>query len=253
MLAQIRPYVLTAEAERALKPGTSFLECVKDCPKMVVVPAGEFTMGEAENTRPVTIAKPFAVSETDVTFDDWDACVDHGDCKEVVDSWGRGQHPVINVTLANARHYAEWLSRITGKPYRLLTEAEWEYATRAGTQTTYSFGDDPAMLQDYAWFKQNSDNRAHPVRLKKPNNFGLYDMGGNVFQWVEDCWHPSIEGIPNDGSAWMTDCYPDRQVVRGGSWLTNASLQRSAQRGWAVNIGQNNELGFRVARDLSLR
>jgi formylglycine-generating enzyme required for sulfatase activity len=250
---QIRPYVLTDAQERALAPlGHPFAECARHCPKMILLPAGPFMMGEPANPRPVTIAKPFGVSETEVTFDDWDACVAYGNCEKVVDSWGRGQYPVINVTLDNARHYAEWLSTMTGKHYRLLTEAEWEYAARAGTQTTYSFGDDPAMLKDYAWFFHNSDNQAHPVRLKKPNNFGLYDMGGNVYQWVEDCWHRSIEGIPNDGSAWMTNCEPSRQVVRGGSWLTSAATQRSAQRGYAVIVGQNNELGFRVARDLSL-
>jgi formylglycine-generating enzyme required for sulfatase activity len=254
-LTQIRPYALTDAQERALAPlGHPFTECARNCPKMILLPAGPFVMGEGANTRLVTIAKPFAVSEADVTFDDWDACVAYGDCEEVVDRWGRGQQPVINVTLANARHYAEWLSTMTGKHYRLLTEAEWEYAARAGTQTTYSFGDDSAMLQDYAWFNRNSNGQAHPVRLKKPNNFGLYDMGGNVYQWVEDCWHLSgIEGIPNDGSAWMTNCDPNRQVVRGGSWLTNAATQRSAQRSSAVINGQNDEVGFRVARDLSLR
>ena len=253
MLTQIRPYVLTDAKE----PFQSFKECAitSHCPVMVVLPAGSFMMGDGGDKGPqheVTIAKPFAVGKTDVTFDDWDDCVHYGDCDEVVDSWGRGQQPVINVTLAKARYYAEWLSKMTGKHYRLLTEAEWEYAARAGTSTKYSFGDDPAMLKDYAWFSENSSDQARPVGTRKPNQFGLYDMGGNVFQWVEDCWHVGIQGSPNNGSAWVTDCHPTRHVVRGGSWLSGASIQRSAQRGWAVTVGQNTELGFRVARDLSL-
>jgi formylglycine-generating enzyme required for sulfatase activity len=107
------------------------------------------------------------------------------------------------------------------------------------------------MLGDYAWYVANSNSHAHPVGEKKPNKFGLYDMHGNVYQWVEDCWHSSMEGGPNDQSAWVTDCREStNHVVRGGSWLTSATVQRSAYRGKAVSIGQNNELGFRVARDL---
>jgi formylglycine-generating enzyme required for sulfatase activity len=252
-MAEVKPYVLTDGVERAKSPSSRFRECAKNCPEMIVLPKGTFKMGEPGPIQhEVTISKPFAVSVHDVTFDDWDACVLHGDCNPaVVDSWGRGQQPVVNVTLANAQHYVAWLSNVTGKTYRLLTETEWEYAARAEADTAYSFGDDPAMLPDYAWFVQNSNNQAHPVGEKKPNKFGLYDMHGNVYQWVEDCWHKDIDKGPKDESAWVTNCQdPTRHVVRGGSWLTKAEVQRSAQRGWAVTIGQNNELGFRVARDL---
>jgi formylglycine-generating enzyme required for sulfatase activity len=128
---------------------------------------------------------------------------------------------VIDVNWDNARSYVAWLSRMTGKPYRLLSEAEYEYAARAGTTTTYSFGDDSAMLGDYAWFLDNSGHRAHPVGEKKPNAFGLYDMHGNVEQWVEDCWHESYYGAPREGSAWTSgDCTV--RVVRGGTWLDNS-------------------------------
>jgi formylglycine-generating enzyme required for sulfatase activity/energy-coupling factor transporter ATP-binding protein EcfA2 len=253
-MAEVQRYALTDAEERAKTPFDTFRECpkTKNCPEMVVLPAGKFKMGEPGSFQhDVTISRPFAVGKYDVTYDDWDACVIHGDCNAVVDMWGRGRQPVVNVTLANAEHYVAWLSKVTGKRYRLLTETEWEYAARAESETAYSFGPDAAMLGDYAWYVANSNSHAHPVGEKKPNKFGLYDMHGNVYQWVEDCWHSSMEGGPNDQSAWVTDCREStNHVVRGGSWLTSATVQRSAYRGKAVSIGQNNELGFRVARDL---
>ena len=156
MVAQVRPYVLSPDAERALKPGQAFRECAKDCPEMVVVPAGEFMMGSPPTEKRampdegpqhrVTIARPFAVSKFDVTFNDWDACVSVGGCPREgragdVD-WGRDTRPVINVSWDDAQQYVAWLSQMTGKPYRLLSDAEWEYAARAGTQTAYSWGDE---------------------------------------------------------------------------------------------------------------
>ena len=145
MLAQVRPYVLSREAERALKPRRAFRECAKDCPEMVVVPAGEFMMGSPatekgryDNEGPqhkVTIARPFAVSKFEVTFDEWDACVVSGGCPQVpTAALGRGTQPVINVSWDDAQQYVAWFSKMTGRPYRLLSEAEWEYAARAGTQ-----------------------------------------------------------------------------------------------------------------------
>jgi formylglycine-generating enzyme required for sulfatase activity len=214
LAASVRPYVLTAEAEHDLKPlGKTFKECAKDCPEMVVIPAGTFVMGSPiesgrrENEGPphdVVFARPFAVSRFDVTFDDWDACAAYGDCDPRVSDggFGRGRQPVYNITWDDAKRYAAWLSRMTGKPYRLLTEAEWEFAARAGTKTAYSFGDDEAMLGQYAWYNANSGRRPHPVGEKKPNAFGLYDMHGNVYQWVEDCIHENYNGAPVDGSAW---------------------------------------------------
>ena len=151
---QVRPYVLTAAGERALKPGNSFKECPKNCPEMVVVPAGQFVMGPSANEKgrlrnegpqhTVTIARPFAVSKFELTFDEWDACVTYGDCEPLVNDngWGRGRRPVINVTWDDARRYAAWLSKMTGKTYRLLSEAEWEYAARAGSNKAYSWGDE---------------------------------------------------------------------------------------------------------------
>ena len=118
----------------------------------------------------------------------------------------------------------EWLSSVTGKPYRLLTEAEWEYAAGTGKTTLYFFGNDDAMLDQYSWYGVNAQSQAHPVGSeKKPNPFGLSDMYGNVAEWVEDCYHEGYRGAPADGSAWKTgDC--THRVVRGGYWLSRASV-----------------------------
>jgi hypothetical protein len=151
--AQVWPHVLNGAQEQALKPGNSFKECRKDCPEMVVVPAGSFAMGSPETEKDrhtnegpqheVTIAKQFAVSKFEVRWDDWDACVKYGDCLPVDDSgFGRGTRPVINVSWDDAQQYATWFSKMTGRPYRLLTEAEWEYAARAGSTTAYFWGDE---------------------------------------------------------------------------------------------------------------
>ena len=259
---QITPYVMTMEAERAKKPLESFRECAKDCPEMIVIPAGTFMMGSPDQEagrgrdegppHPVTIAKPFAVSKYAVTFDDWDACVSVGGCPPVSASgFGRGNSPVINVSWQEANHYAAWLSRMTRRHYRLLTEAEWEYATRAMTDTRYSFGDDEAELGDYAWYDANSENRPHAVGEKKPNAFGLYDVHGNVWQWVADCYAKSyLDALP-DGTASRTHCAEDRRVARGGSWETRAANLRSARRGWYAADRRAQVLGFRLARSLT--
>jgi formylglycine-generating enzyme required for sulfatase activity len=259
-----RPYVLTAEAERALKPGDSFKECVKDCPEMIVVPAGAFIMGSPryeegryDNEGPqhrVSIARPFAVSKFEVTFDEWDACIAYGACEaRVSDSgWGRGPKPVINVTWDEARRYAAWLSRMTGKSYRLLSEAEWEYAARAGTTTTYYWGDETGNGKaNCRGCGSEWDNRqTAPAGSFAPNAFGLYDMLGNVWSWVEDCYHDNYEGAPTDGSALSVgDCA--RKVIRGGSWNGRPQLLRSAFRNWLAPDFQSDGVGFRIGRTLN--
>jgi formylglycine-generating enzyme required for sulfatase activity len=262
MLESVRPYVLTAAAERALKPKDTFRECAKDCPEMIVVPAGVFTMGSpvTEEYRSasegpqhiVTIAKPFAVSKFDVTFVDWDVCVSVGGCPEVSDSsMGRGTKPVINVSWDDAQHYVAWLAMMTGRPYRLLTEAEWEYATRAGTTTAYYWGD--KIGQDNAdcigcgskWDNQQTS----PVGSFKPNAFGLYDTSGDVWQSVQDCDHGDYNGAPADGSAWTSgEC--GRRVIRGGSWFDEPQTLRSANHSRVPPGFRNGALGIRVARTL---
>ena len=147
------------------------------------------------------------------------------------------------------KNITAWLSNKVGKAYRLLTEAEREYAARAKTTTRYSFGDDDAAVSEYAWYKPNSGSATHPVGQKKPNAFGLFDMHGNVWAWCEDSWHPNYRGAPNDGSAWRTGGTPSR-VLRGGSWFRPADGLRSAYRVKFSPEARYNDVGFRVARGL---
>ena len=245
----------------ATKPGAEFRDCA-NCPAMIVIPAGRFGMGSPENdpdARPnerprheVTIAGPIAVAKFEATFDEWDACVAAGACPQVPDRWGRGQMPVINVSWNDAKQYAAWLSQATGKPYRLLTEAEWEYAARAGAVTRYSWGN--ALGEG----KANCDGcgsrwdlrQTAPVGSFSPNAFGSYDMRGNVWEWVEDAWHDNYESAPNDGSAWGSGD-PDYRVVRGASWRNDTSVVRAAIRDKRNIHVAFDTLGFRVARTLS--
>jgi len=251
---QVRPYVLSPDAERALKPGNSFRECAKDCPEMIVVPAGEFMMGSPANEEGrypnedlqhrATIAGPFAVSKFEVTFDEWDACVAYGDCEPRVSdsSFGRGQKPVINVTWDDAQRYAAWLSKMTGRPYRLLSEAEWEYAARAGTHTAYSWGDKigKGNANCSGCGSQWDGRETAPVGSFRPNALGLHDMHGNVWEWVEDCYY----------GAWTAGANCSNRVVRGGSWADIPQGLRSANRGRLATDIRNSGLGFRVGRTL---
>jgi formylglycine-generating enzyme required for sulfatase activity len=276
MLAQVRPYVLNVANEQTLKPKDSFRECIAEqgkdyCPEMVVVPAGSFVMGEVQtqnsgetpsgqmlssNSPPheVAIAKPFAVSKFQLTYDEWDACGANGDCAaDIRDAFGRGQRPVSNVSWDDAQRYVAWLSKMTGKPYRLLTEAEYEYATRAGTQTVYPWGDDigKGNANCFGCGSKWDGKEAAPVGSFPPNKFGLYDMVGNQWEWVEDCFHPTYEGAPTDGSAWTTKCLIEsRHVIRAGSFLTPPQYLRSAGRFGGTTILRNFGPGLRVARTL---
>ena len=238
--------------------GDEFTDC-NNCPTMVVVPAGSFVMGSTPEVDPyfpeegpqreVTIQSSFAVGKTEVTWTQWEACVLDGGCDgagperaDLEFDWGKGTRPVINVDWSDAKSYAEWLSRKTGKDYRLLSEAEWEYAARAGTATLYWFGD--AISKDQARFDSLSTS---PVASYPANDFGLYDMHGNVWEWVEDCSNRTYTGAPVDGTAWVSgDC--NFRVNRGGSWLNKSWLLRSANRNW--NSTTNHTYGFRVATTL---
>jgi formylglycine-generating enzyme required for sulfatase activity len=212
--------------------------------------------GRFENQGPqhnVAFARPFAVAKFDVTLDDWDACVAYGDCSSVSDSGrGHGRQPVINVTWDDARHYVAWLSRMTGKPYRLLSESEFEYAARGGTQTAYPWGDRIGKNNaNCAGCGSQWDNRQpSPVGSFAANPFGLYDMHGNVWQWLEDCDHGDYEGAPRDGSPWVEGSECNQRVARGGSWHDGPQFLRSADRGWNTSDGRLNFLGFRVGRTL---
>jgi len=265
MVAYIRPYVLTSAAERALTPGQSFRECAKDCPEMVVVPAGAFMMGspktetgrfdDEDPQHKVTFARPFAVGKFEVTFADWDACVSLGGCRQDSrgsdEGWGRGNRPIIYVNWEDAQQYVAWLAKMTGKPYRLLTEAEWEYAARAGTTTAYFWGDDVGTdnANCKGCFSKFEGRQSAPVGSFAANAFGLHDMHGNVEEWVEDCYHDSYEGAPADGSAWTeADC--SRRVVRSGSWDGQKGNARAAYREYYAAVNRSNRLGFRIWRML---
>jgi formylglycine-generating enzyme required for sulfatase activity len=266
MQRQVRPFVLTTSQERLLTEGATFRECNGDgadyCPQMIVLPLGSFLMGSLtsekwhrereEPQHAVTLARRFAVAKFELTYSEWDTCVLNEGCTQGIsdNGWGRGQRPVTNVNWDDAQHYATWLSEMTGKPYRLLTEAEYEYATRAGTKTDYPWGD--AAGQDHANCKGCSDTdlKTTEVGSFDPNAFGLFDMAGNAVEWVQDCWHENYNGAPNDGSAWVEGGDCSSRVVRGGSWWSRPELMRSASRTSAPSTLRENEIGFRVARTL---
>jgi formylglycine-generating enzyme required for sulfatase activity len=255
-----------SHAEPASKP--LILKDCRDCPEMVAVPAGEFMMGSpktepqrgAEAQHVVTIFRAFAVSRFEITFDQWDACVKDGGCDNYRPEapWGRGRQPVVNVNFRNAEAYAAWLSKKTGKRYRLLSEAEWEYAARAGSTAAFATG--PTLSAKDANFDASAKTalsakglargKAVPVGGFKPNAFGLYDMHGNVWEWVQDCWNEDYgPSMPRDGSPALTgDCAG--RVLRGGSWEDSASDLRAAAR-VANAVGDRSwSDGIRVAREL---
>lgn len=262
---------LTAAQERALKPKDTFRECDR-CPEMVVVPAGSFTMGSPPTEaghKPdegpphvVTIARAFAVGKLHVTRDQYAAFVEEtqyapgtaGRC-----SWRsprfaqEGSHPVVCVAWEDARAYVEWMAKKTEKPYRLLTEAEFEYAARgrtsAGTYPRFWFGDDERALCRYSSFCTRAE-ATFPAGDYPPNPFGLFDMLGNAWQWTSDCYHDSYNGAPVDGSVWTAGgtCVGGH-VIRGGSWGSTVPEDfRVAVRRWDSVAGSWN--GFRVARTL---
>lgn len=227
-------------------------------PEMVVIPAGAFLMGSPRDERErhkdegpqrqVTLAQPFGLGRYPVTFEEYDYfCTATGRPLPEDRGWERGRRPVINVNWSDARAYADWLSAQTRQTYRLPSEAEWEYACRAGRQTRWCFGNEQSRLSDYAWFESNADGKTHPVGEKEANAFGLYDMHGNVWEWVEDGVHINCEGAPVDGSAWL-DSITDHRVYRGGSWSSLPWVLRAASRVRDTAVYRYDSVGFRVAR-----
>ena len=263
-----------ADAERrareAKRPGREFRDCA-ECPEMVVVPAGEFMMGSpwgesgrSDDEGPrhrIRIGEAFAVGKYEVTFGEWDACVADGGCggyEPDDERWGRGDRPVVNVSWEDAKSYVRWLSRETGKRYRLLSEGEWEYVARAGTRTPFHTGG--TISTDEANYdgrdaygpgrKGVYRGKTLRVGLFPANGFGLHDVHGNVWEWVEDCWNDNYRGAPGDGSVWESgNC--SRRVLRGGSWISLPRYLRSADRNWFRSGDRNNFFGFRVARTLT--
>ena len=244
----MRPSVPSAAREADLRSQAhqTFADCENGCPEMVVIPAGTFRMGSTEARFPrerpqhqVIIGHPFAMAQHEITFDEWDHCVTSGHCRGDISTngWGSGNQPIINISWADAKQYTEWLSKVTGRRYRLPSEAEWEYSARAGSIDYFSFGNDDRELTKYGWYADNSEGHPHPVNKKLPNRFGLFDMHGNVAEWTEDCANDSYERAPNDGSAWVTGQCLTR-VFRGGSWLHGQRVARSANREWLIPLSQ---------------
>ena len=239
-----------------------------ECPELMVIPGGSFTMGSPETEfQSVNTERPqrevdvpsFAMGRTSVTFDQWEACVAAGGCNHQPSDqgWGKGSRPVINVSWNDAQQYVAWLSDKTGHTYRLPSEAEREYATRAGTSGRFNTGfcitaaqanfngeEPPFSCPTGIW-----RSRTVPVATFEPNAFGLFDTHGNVWEWVQDCWNSSYLGAPTDGSAWMTgDC--DQAVLRGGSWFVFGRGVRSASRARFARFTRFEDFGFRVVREI---
>lgn len=233
---------------------------IPEAPEMVVVPSGTFLMGGSDEdarsfelpVRRVTIPSKFAVSRYAVTFDEWSNAVKAGVLKyEPADAgWGRGRRPVINVSWHDARLYVAWLSQATGYVYRLLSEAEWEYCCRAGTTSAYATGaeiDESAArfsIEEWGSAKCTLEVGSHPA-----NAFGLFDMHGNVAEWVEDDWIASYGEAGVDGAPVKSD-RPQGKIVRGGGWPDLMPSLRSASRNRLNPTTRNNSTGFRVARAL---
>lgn len=270
--------------------GSVFQDC-RDCPSMIVVGPGRFTMGsppgEPEheaNEAPlhhVTIARPFAVGRFEVTVAEYRAfvrasgrepdatCTTHeGDgtsLREHRDFRNPGyaqtdRHPVVCVTWEDASAYADWLSRRTGRHYRLLSEAEWEYVARAGSTAAFPWGSQVSTAQaqydGQTVYDQGAPGERRmmslPVGSFAPNAFGVHDMAGNVWEWTLDCRHDNYVGAPTDGSAWLDDTMGEcsSRIRRGGSWDGYAKSVRSANRYWNHLRFRSNYDGFRVAAEL---
>jgi len=247
---------LPSKAIVSIQPGQVFQDKLKDGglgPKVVWLPKGKFKMGSNENDyekpiHEVTIDYEFGVGQYQVTFVEYDKFCDATKREKPSDSgWGRGNRPVINVSWNDAKAYVKWLSEQTDQQYRLLSEAEWEYACRAGSTGKYCFGNDVNQLWNYGWYRDNSGKTTHPVGEKKANKFGLYDMHGNVWEWCEDVGHENYDGAPVDGSAWVSG---DRELrrLRGGSWGGNDDRLRCAYRFGDVTTIWSYYRGFRISR-----
>ncbi len=229
-------------------------------PQMIIIPSGSFKMGSPETEvgrfdhegpqHTVTISRPFALSIYEITFAEYDTFAQATGRRSPGDEgWGRGQRPVIDVSWDDADAYAQWLSDQTGERYRLPTEAEWEYAARADSKTAYSFGDAPHKLNEYAWYIDNSGGKTHPVGQRKPNTWGLYDMHGNVWEWVQDWYGVYAARIVSDPQGPVSGA---ARVVRGGGWYVDARDCRGAIRGINAPGVRVHYLGFRLARSVAL-
>jgi formylglycine-generating enzyme required for sulfatase activity len=276
--SQDKPSVNLGEMDRAV--GEIFRDC-PNCPEMVIVPPGSFVMGSPGTEtgrdldegpqRTVTLATSFAIGRYEVTYDEWELCLKDRGCDWYLpdeQGWGFGRRPVIRVNWNDAQNFVKWLRQRTGKPYRLPSEAEWEYAARAGTSTPFWTGStinsDQANIHQHIGSRRYLEETPDPRSmyrgmtvevddpLFRPNPFGLFHTIGNVWEWVEDCYSDTYQGAPSNGKPWLWEGCPNR-VLRGGSWYEGPAQQRSAVRFIGSPDMQLDTFGFRVARDLDDR
>ncbi len=238
----------------------ALLQDCADCPKMVVVEPGSFEMGsrrgetDEKPRRQVTLPHAFAVGVYEVTFQEWASCVEEGGCghRPSDEGWGRQQRPLVNVSWNDAQDYIAWLNRKTGMDYRLLSEAEWEYAARAESAAIDISGQGIGNCRYcYAETARSSDMTV-PVGQYPANGFKLHDMLGNVWEWVADCYVPTYRNAPSNGVARQSqEC--ETHAIRGGSWKSFYGQTRAANRGRAEPDARRNDIGFRIARTVQLR
>ena len=255
------PVAVAAEAGAALEPGQDFRDCF-ECPEMVVVPAGSFRMGDLNGggdadegpVRDVEISRPFAFGKYEITFAEWDACVEAGACAPGAGDvgWGRERRPAVNVSAEDAEAFAAWVSELTGVRYRLPSEAEWEYAARAGSDSRYPWGNDVGLNRANCdgCGSEWDDMQTAPVGSFPANAFGVHDTVGNVYEWVADCGRITYEGAPSDGSVWNADETCRVRMMRGGSWVSLPRALRSANRLRRLAGNRDINTGMRIARDL---
>lgn len=245
-------------AEQAFLRAQSQFMSIHLAPVMETIPAGTFRQGDSEHSdeRPVreVAMKSFEMGKYEVTFEEYDRfAIAEGKPLPRDQGWGRGRRPAINVSWDDAKDYAAWLSTETGKHYRLPTESEWEYAARSGAkQEVWAGTSQDAELEEYVVYSKNSNGSTVEVGTKRANGFQLYDLSGNVWEWVEDCWHDTYQHAPADGLAWMEadngNC--GQRVVRGGFWLNLPELLRASGRFWNFTDIRYYFLGFRLVQDL---
>ncbi len=258
---QIAPKVIAPapvlKPGQVLKPGDMFRDCAS-CPEMVVVPGGLYQMGSKQDksempVRIMRFKKPFAIGRFETLHSEWQACVDAGGCTHKPDDhkWGKNRMPVMNVSHEMVHGFAAWLSKTTGHKYRLPSEAEWEYAAKAGTNANYWFGDliGENKVNCRKCGSPWSGIGNAPVGSFDPNPWGLYDMNGNAFEWVEDCWHDTYEGAPKGVEAWVEDKCQFR-VIRGGSWYYYSRMSRASNRQKNPGEVKSYWLSFRLIREL---
>ena len=225
------------------------IEGCTECPEMVVIPSGSFVMGSerfADEKPSHSVAiRSFFLGKTEVTQGQWYTVTGNNPSHNKDPTL-----PVEQVSWDDIQQFIVKLNQRTGQKYRLPSESEWEYAARAGTTTEWSSGDDVSKLENYAWYYKNSGGKSQAVGQKLPNQFGLFDMHGNVWEWTQDCWHANYAGAPKDGSAWTTACAETRRVIRGGSWKLVPNLLGSANRNRIYPESRDSNIGFRLARDL---